>query len=222
MLSRSGGAATAEFHVVALLAVIPLCAAILQTGLLLIANHQVDLAAFMAARAGAVAGGDAQRMRQVFQAALSPLLVRTSGGIDAGNVAGRVLAAQAAAAPAFALYSRIQVLGPGAEESADFAVQRQGRRVIPNDSLEWRSRRVGERSGISLQEANVLRIAATWCHPLIVPLAAEMMIAALRRLDADPWHQLCYADRRVPVRSVALAPMQSDFVVRLASRGQPP
>ncbi len=209
---RSRGVATVEFCVVALLAAVPLCTGILQTGLLLIANHQVDLAAFMAARAGAVAGGDAGRIRLVFHQALSPLLVRTAGGVDAGNVSERVLSAQTSGAAALALYSRLEVLGPGADELADFAIVRRGRRVLPNDAVEFRGQGAGARSGVSLQEANVLRIATTWCHPLVVPFAAQIMLATLRQLDADPWHQLCYADRRVPIRSVALAPMQSDFV----------
>jgi hypothetical protein len=186
---------------------------ILQAGLLLVANHHVDLAAFVAVRAGAVSGGDSRRMERAFQHALSPLLVRTAGGIDGQNVAGRVLAAQAQAAPAFLLYSRLQVLDPGPAVFADFAVQRQGRRVLPNDALEHRRHQPGVRSGVSLQEANVLRIAATWCHRLVVPFAAELLVATLRRLDTDPWHQMCYADRRVPIRSVSLAPMQSDFMV---------
>lgn len=211
---RARGAASVEFHVVALLALVPLCAGIIQCGLLLVANHQVDLAAFLAARAAAVAGGDTGHARTVFQQSLSPLLVNVGDGVDGRNVARRVLAAQLAAAPAFALYSRLELLDPGPEEIADFAVQRRGRRVIPNDSLEYRSVAAGASSGVSLQEANMLRLAATWCHPLIVPFAAELLIATLRRIDFDPWHQVCYADRRVPIRSVAVTPMQSDFLVR--------
>lgn len=211
---RPVGAATVEFHLVALLAAIPLCTGVLQTGLLLVANHQVDLAAFLAARSAAVAGGDAARAREVFRQSLSPLWVRTQGGVDGSNVAARVLEAQAANAAAFALFSRVEILAPGTAEIADFSIMRRGRRVIPNDSLDHRDVARGTRSGLTLQEANVLRLAASYCHRLIVPFAAQLLLGTLRWLDTDPWHQLCYASGRVPLRSVAAVPMQSDFVVR--------
>lgn len=208
---RALGAAMVEFHGVALLAALPLCLGILQAGLLQVASQQVELAAFLAARAGAVAGGDAGRIRQVFQQALSPLLVQVEEGLTGANVGQRVMAAQAANAAALAAYVRVQVLAPGPDEAADFAISRGGRQVIPNDGLEYRTGTPGIRSGVSLQEANVLRLAATWCHPLVVPFAAELLLATLARLDPDPWHQLCYAGHRVPVRSVVHVPMQTDF-----------
>lgn len=205
------GSAMLEFHFVALLAMLPLCLGIVQAGLLLVASYQVELAAFLAARAGALANGDAGRIRRVFQQALSPLLVQDPGGLDGANAGARVLAAQAANAPALALYARVEVRAPDAAAQADFGVLRKGRRVIPNDALEHRDATPGARSGLSLQEANVLQVAATWCHPLVVPLASSTLLAVLRRLDADPWHQACYAGGRVPIRTVVLSPMQGDF-----------
>lgn len=214
--SRSGdrGAATVEFYIVALLALLPLCLGMMQTALLLIANHHVDLAAFTAARTGAVTGGDETRMRLSFAKALSPLLVNTGGGVDSGNIAEKVLQAQARSVAAMTVFLRMEVLSPTTAAREDFAIERNGQRVIPNDSLEFRSARRGQRSGISLQEANLLQVEAIWCHPLLVPLATELLIGLLRALDRDPWHQLCYLDRRVPIRSVGVAPMQSDFRLR--------
>jgi hypothetical protein len=213
---RSGvrGAATVEFYVVALLALLPLCLGMLQTALLLIANHQVDLAAFTAARTGAVTGGDETRMRMSFAKALSPLLVSTDGGVDAGNITEKVLQAQARSVAAMTVFLRMEVLSPTAAAREDFAVERNGQRVMPNDALEFRSTRPGARSGISLQEASLLEVEAVWCHPLLVPFATELLIALLRELDSDPWNQVCYLDRRVPIRSVGVAPMQSDFRLR--------
>jgi hypothetical protein len=64
-----------------------------------------------------------------------------------------------------------------------------------------------------LQEANVLRIEISYCRPLIVPFMGPTLLGALRRLDHDLWNQHCYAAGRVPLRSVGVAPMQSDFRV---------
>ena len=110
-----------------------------------------------------------------------------------------------------ALYLRLDVISPTAAAREDFAIERDGRRVIPNDALEFRSTARGGRSGLTLQQANLLELEAVWCHPLLVPLATELLIGLLRELDRDPWHQLCYLDHRVPIRSIGVAPMQSDF-----------
>jgi hypothetical protein len=85
--------------------------------------------------------------------------------------------------------------------------------VIPNDALESRSMAPGRRSGISLQQANVLRLEISYCRPLIVPFAGPLLVGTLRLLDHDLWHQRCYAAGRIPVRSEGVAPMQSDFRV---------
>ena len=52
---------------------------------------------------------------------------------------------------------------------------RQGRRVIPNDYIEYRPPAV--------QDANVLTISVVHCQPLVVPLAGPSLAAALRLLD---------------------------------------
>ncbi len=71
----------------------------------------------------------------------------------------------------------------------------------------------GRRSGISLQQANVLRVEFSYCRPLIVPFAGPLLLGVLRQLDRDPWHQRCYAAGRIPLRAEGVAPMQSDFRV---------
>ena len=53
--------ATLEFHIVAVLALLPVCLGTLQIALLLVANHYVDFAAFAAARDLALRGRVQQR-----------------------------------------------------------------------------------------------------------------------------------------------------------------
>src|SRR5690606_23597859 len=106
-------------------------------------------------------------------------------------------------------------LAPTAEAQQDFAIRRGNARVIPNDGLEYRARTAGRRSGIPIQQANILRLEVSWCRPLVVPFARQLLLGVLRSIDVDPWHQYCYAQGRVLVRSEGRSPMQSDFRVSL-------
>ncbi|MET0282271.1 MAG: hypothetical protein ABW278_14270 [Steroidobacteraceae bacterium] len=211
--SNCAGAAMVEFQIVALFALLPLCLGMLQAAFLLAENHHIDHAAFLAARHAAMAHGEVAAARRAFSQAASVLFVSSGEPVDAANVPQRAAAAIAAAAADQALFARINILSPDAAAQHDFAIQRAGARVIPNDSLEYRSRMPGRRSGLTLQQANLLRLEVEWCRPLIVPFAREMLLGALRLFDREPWRQSCYAAGRVPIRSEGTSPMQSDFKV---------
>jgi hypothetical protein len=202
-----------EFHVVALLAMLPMCLGALQMALLMVENHHLDHAAFLAVRHGAVRQGDMGEVRRAYAEAATTLFIGSASPLDSGNVVPRVALAHAAARADVAAFARARILSPTAAASADFAVRRSGWQVIPNDALEYRSSTPGARSGLSIQQANILRVEFVYCRPLIVPFASTLLQHTLRRLDADPWHQACYAAGRIPVRSEGVAPMQSDFRV---------
>ncbi len=203
-----------EFHIVALFALMPLCLGTLQMALLMVENHHLDHAAFLAARHGAVKHGDLSEVKRAFAQAVTVLFVESGTPLDRGNVLPRVAAA--ALCRCNRRYRSLRQGAPAGARSdarADFAIRRDGQQVIPNDALESRSMAPGRRSGISLQQANVLRIEISYCRPLIVPFAGPLLLGTLRLLDNDLWHQRCYAAGRVPVRSEGVAPMQSDFRV---------
>ena len=202
-----------EFQIVALFALLPLCLGMLQLALLMAENHHIDHAAFQAARRAAMAQGELDTARRAFAQASGVLFVDAGTEIGAGNSAARVAAAYAAALSDQARFGRFRILNPDAEAQADFAIRRGNARVIPNDGLEYRSSAPGSRSGVSIQQANVLRLRVSWCRPLVVPLVRELLIGALRRLDQDPWNQYCYSQDRVPIQSEGVSPMQSDFRV---------
>jgi hypothetical protein len=202
-----------EFQVVALLALLPLSLGTLQIALLMVENHHLDHAAFLAVRHGASRHGNLGEMRRAFAQASSTLYVGSATPLDRSNVIGRVATAYAAATADIAVHARVRLLSPTTDAYADFAIPRSGEQVIPNDALEFRSTAPGRRSGMSLQQANVLRVEFTYCRPLVVPFAGQLLLGTLRMLDHDPWHQRCYAAGRIPVRSEGVAPMQSDFRV---------
>ena len=197
----------------ALFALLPLCLGMLQASILMTDNHHIDLAAFNAARAAAMQGGELASARRAFATSISVLFVDSSRPVSPANAVPAVATAYAAATVDEARFARFRVLAPDDDAVADFAIARHGVRVIPNDGLEYRSVIRGPRSGKTLQEANVLRIEVTYCRPLVVPFAREILLGSLRLLDHDPWSRYCHSAGRIPIRSLASSPMQSDFKV---------
>lgn len=207
------GAATLEFQIVALFALLPLCLGTLQLALLLAENHHIDHAAFMAARRAAMAQGDLDTARNAFAQGALPLLLDSSEEVAEGNLTARVATAYAAVRVDLAAFARFRLISPDADAQSDFAINRDGGRVIPNDALAYRSTQPGQKSGLTVQQANLLRLEVTWCRPLIVPFARELLLGLLRTVDRDAWHNLCYAAGRIPIRSEGISAMQSDFRV---------
>lgn len=210
---RQTGAAMVEFYIVALLAVLPLCLGMIQLALLLEENHHIDHAAFHATRMAAMASGDTGVARRNFARAATLLSIDASSPVTASNVVARTTAAYARTLADTARFARIIVVSPDQDARHDFAIVRSGQRVIPNDALAYRSTARGPRSGITLQEANILQIEFTWCRPLVVPFARQLLLGLVRRIDNDPFNQYCYLQERIPIRSTGSSPMQSDFRV---------
>lgn len=211
--TQQNGAATVEFQIVALFAMLPLCLGMLQLALLMSENHHIDFAAFAAARSAAMAHGNLGEARRAFAQAAVPLMIRAPDELDRSNVTGRVAEAYVEALADVTLQASFHVVSPDPDAQRDFAIRRGEDRVIPNDGLEYRSSAPGARSGLTLQQANVLRLEVTWCRPLIVPFIRELLIGFLRTVDLAAGSQRCYLQGRIPIRSEGVTPMQSDFKV---------
>ncbi len=200
--ARAGarGATLIEFALTLVLAVLPMVLGIVQVAALLVAKNTLNLATFLAARQGAVRGADPGAMQRELARALVPLYVRASrnGVVQADAVA---VAYGAALADVESLDAFV-VLNPTRAELDRFGLVRGGRRVIPNDSIEFRPPAV--------QAANVLTIQVTHCQPLVVPLAGPAVAAAMAWLDSDPRHQRCLEAGRAPIVARASLVMQSD------------
>lgn len=201
------GAATVEFYLLAVFALIPLSMAILELSSLSIARHALNHATFLAARAGAMHHGSTGVMRRQLARGLAPLF---AGAPDDGALAaaGGEAFARALVEVARPDLTRIEILNPTRASFADFERLQEGIRQIPNDNLRFRSQ-AGARSGQTIQEANLLRIRVRWCRRLFFPLIDRMITATLRPLTADAFAQGCYARERVPIGSYALVHMQS-------------
>ncbi|MDE2250265.1 MAG: pilus assembly protein [Gammaproteobacteria bacterium] len=194
------GATLVEFALVLTLGVLPLVLGILQVAALLVAKNELNLAAYMAARQGAVSGADPDAMRRELARSMVAMYVRVAraGAVPAADVA----VAYAAAMADVTALDTLAVLSPTRAVLDRVGINRGGRRVIPNDSIEFRA--------AAVQAANVLTIEVTHCQPLVVPLAGPALALALAVLDADPRHRRCVAFGRAPIAARASLVMQSD------------
>jgi hypothetical protein len=199
-----------EFQIVALLGLLPFLLGSLQVLLLLFAAHTVQFATFEAARAGSFQGADPAVMRRAFAIGLLPLHAASGQGANTADLVTTVGSAFLRSELAVSLYSDLEILAPTAAAFSDFAVEGASGRAIRNDGLEGRPITPGASSGQSIQEANLLRIRARYCHPLIVPFIDRLLLTTLRRLDDDAFSQRCYAADRVPLAGDAVINMQSD------------
>jgi hypothetical protein len=204
---RASGAATVEFTIVALAALLPLALGVLQTGLLYVTTHTVRHATFLAARAGAVTHGDRDEMLRYLAKGLAPLY---AGGVDVNdaNAWQEVSSAyiRALADTRRPDRTRLRVLNPTPASFADFEIARNGVRQIPNS---FRYDRVGARSGQTLADANVLKLRVDYCAPLAVPIVDRLITTTLLLFDAEPFRLQCYVAGRLPVTGHAVVQMHT-------------
>jgi hypothetical protein len=218
----SGGAALVEFAIVMPVALL-LTLGTIQFGVILVARQVLEQAVYDGARRGALYNALPQQIRRGVVAGLAPMHQDLADRADDARLA----AALERAAREAGAHLEVERLSPSPAAFADFArAGADGARAIPNDHLEVRSTRVGAASGLTIQQANVLRVRATWGYALTVPLMAAVVRTALcggtvgvtawgggpaaPRVAADAGDcARFYLQGRVPLVAVATLHMQS-------------
>ncbi len=141
----------------------------IQFGLLYQIKSQVNYATFAAARQGALKNADATAIKDAFGAGLTPLF--TNHPNLAGMIRGRAIGAIEAFNPMVTTITRIS---PPETVKQDFGEDDPGDsklKIVPNDNLQYRPTSTGAKSGLNIQDANILKIRVTYCAKLIVPVA---------------------------------------------------
>ena len=179
----------------------------LQAILLYRAKATVDYAALEAARAGALHGVDMGQMQKGFARGITPLFATATASPSAAGAAQAYLAAY----PAVLTSTTIKVLSPNTGSFDDFKeAQYDGTMAIPNDTLNFRSITVGSRGGLSVQDANILKIQVTFKFPLIVPIIDRILGTFDVARSAADGHSV-YS---LPIVSSAMVRMQSPITNR--------
>jgi hypothetical protein len=200
------GQSLTEF-VIAMLGFGVLLLALLQAILLYRAKTTVDYAALEAARAGALHGADKGQMQKGLARGLTPLYATATASPSITGTAE----AYAQAYPAVLAFSNITVLSPNTGAFDDFKeAQYDGKMAIPNDTLNFRPGTVGSRGGLSVQDANILKIEVTYTYPLIVPIIDRL----LGTLDVKRTALEGHTVYSIPLVASAVVRMQSPIMNR--------
>lgn len=187
--------------------------ALLQAILFYRAKTTIDYAALETARSGALHGIDKAAMQTGFARGLAPLYATATASPDKAGAAEAFLKARAAVVA----FGSITVISPTTSAFDDFKEsQYDGTMALPNDTLNFRATNVGGRSGISVQDANILKIQISFRYPLIVPIIDHI----IGTLDVERTALEGHTVYSMPIVSGATVRMQSPVTNRsnLASK----
>ena len=203
---RSRGLAMAESLIAMLFLWVVLGAAV-ELALLFRTKAALNHATLQAARSAMVANAEPQALVNGLARGLLPLFGPTPG------LAGAAETLTERALPEVVQFARVRVLNPNRRAFDDFAESRNGNREIPNDDLHLLPDTTGESSGLSLQDANLLRVEVVYGAPLRIPIIADLLLATLQAtgvVAAEGAFQAALLEaRRVPVLATATVRMQS-------------
>lgn len=142
---------------------------IIQFSLIYQARNLLNHATFVGARQGALSNGKIESIKDGVASAMTPLFMRVS--LPAGStlpdlIKARLIATIEVFNPNTA---RIEILSPTVEAFNEHNAD--GR--IPNDNLMFRPTTAD--SGVSIQDANLLKIRVNYCFKLVVPFVNQLI-----------------------------------------------
>jgi len=197
---------------------------IIQFALIYNAKTTLTYAAFEAARAGALNYADRNAIEFALARGLAPLYTSIEPSdsmmnkVDSVKTARDTVLAEIKAGN----YACIERLNPTSNAfNAHGITDPEGRfgKIIPNDNLHYRSALT--KGGVSIQDANLLKLRITYCYPMYVPIISNT-IKRLMGLMADPdpvpdwtaptvgpFQTQCYLDDRFPIVAQGIARMQT-------------
>lgn len=165
-------------------------------------NH----AALQSARAGMVANAEPSALVNGLARGLLPLFSPEPG------LSGAAETLASEALPDVLVFSRIRILNPTRAAFNDFGETIDGDRQIPNDELHRRSTAVGGSSGVSVQDANLLKLEVTYGAETKVPGLGALLsqtILLFNRAQLDEFEVQLLEAGRLPVLSTATVRMQT-------------
>lgn len=145
-----------------------------QMALLYQIKSTLNYATYMAARQGALSNAKKNSIKDALAAGMTPLYTFEPTAL--GVLKGRAIAMVEVFNP---MTAKLEMLSPTAAMKSDFGItdpEGSGKIIIPNDHLMYRcsgspcAASTGSSSGVTIQDANLLKIRVTYCAKLIVPL----------------------------------------------------
>ncbi len=178
--------------------------ATLQVSFIYHGKTTLNYATFEAARTGATHNARVDRMRHELGLRLAPLL---GGDGSADKAAAAIVRSRLMVGDP--LRTRIEIINPTLAAFDDWGVEEldSGRRIIPNSHLRHQGNEIGNASGLSIRDANILKIKVKYGFDLKVPLVGRALALAMRAIDPD--NHYYYEQNQIPLTAVATVRMQS-------------
>jgi len=146
---------------------------VIQFALIYQAKASLNYAAFMGARQGALKNANMTSIMDGVAGGMTPFFMRTSKTPSIGDMA------KARAISAIEIFNqntaKVEIISPTAEAFDAFSTL-SNTGDIPNDNLMYRDSTVLN-DGMSIQDANLLKIRVTYCVKLMVPLVDRVIYA---------------------------------------------
>lgn len=177
-----GGQSLVEFLIL-LPSLLLIVFGIIQFSLIFQANSILRHAAFIGARQGALSNGKMESIKDGVASAMTPLFMRVNSPSGAG-ITDLARARMISTIEIFNPHTAsIEILSPTSEafeEHNIFIVQNNGF-AIPNDNLMYRPTTV--LGGVSVQDANLLKIRVSYCFKLVVPFVNKLIYGMVVGLE---------------------------------------
>ena len=158
----------------------------LQFALMYQAKTALNYATFEAARAGALSNARTSIIENTFARGMAPVYTHDDTVDEVEQARERVRRDIMNGLVIF------EMINPDINAFNDFGfdLYDDGNIYIPNDNLMYRPVNTGSTSGLTVQDANLLKLHITYCYPLYVPFVNQFIIRLMKNVpNADePWN----------------------------------
>ncbi len=156
----------------------------IQFAILYQVKSTLNYAAFIGARQGALENASMLSIKDGVSSGLTPLFTFTK---DSASSSDKLLALARGRAIAWVevfnpLVTKVQIVNPTKAAFAGYKTLSDSGDEIPNDNLMYRPTSA-DYDGMSIQDANLLKIRVTYCAKLIVPFANRTIYALYRGIN---------------------------------------
>ena len=229
MHKQNTGQSMVEFIIVTPVVLLLLFGA-LQFAFLYHAKTLLNYATFEAARTGAVSNARVSEMENAFARSMAAIHTHNPTSDDV-RCAREIVYKEIESG-----FVKIQVLNPDPDsniftELDDGTVD--GDLVIPNNNLMYRSE--VSTTGLTVQDANLLKIRVSYCYPLYVPYINRVLGIMLTNAKSPScpgctgsftstgsFERACLENQRFPLHAQAIVRMQSPAMLSAVNSGESP
>jgi len=158
----------------------------LQFALMYHAKTALNYATFEAARAGALSNANTAIIENAFARGMAPIYTHDDTVQQVNDARDRVRGDISNGLVIF------EMINPNANAFSEYGVDlyNDGNIYIPNDNLMYRPVDATGQSGITVQDANLLKLHITYCYPLYVPFVNQFIIRLMKSMPTttETWN----------------------------------